>query len=432
MNRTRTAVAVLSAVAGALLLVGGAGPAAAAPARDGHGAVHLLLNSAFGNRPGELVDIEVQGARGRGDVTVSSPVFPRPVRLAVREHAHHARPAIAMTTAPGTYPLTVRAGGRVVAEDRVEVKPSQRPSFTAASPGEVLRPGERLWMAYDDLYPGENGRSFTVRSPAFRKEVRLAHDPSSTDWNNPRLFSGAAELPPGTRDGTYKVTLYGPGGRVVGEKPLTVRAARPGDRDYVGRARGPAFFGTSPASAPESARDQGHRVPAGGTVNVLWRDRSPDPGEEERLTATSPAFERPVRLRRDDSKAGDGDDPRYFAPARIRQGLAPGTYAVTVASHHGRVTKVGHLVVTAATAASSSSSGTSGTSGTSGAPGTKEASGTPRAAGDGGKGGSGGASGMTVAYVAGGTTGGVLAAAGIGVLLRRRAARRAPGGPSSP
>ncbi|MGK5546652.1 hypothetical protein ACSNOH_18255 [Streptomyces sp. URMC 127] len=394
MNRTRTAAAAVLA----LWLVGGAVPASA---DDGNGTVHVLLNSAYDNRPGELVDIEVQGVRERGDVTVSSPVFPHPVRLAPREHAHHGRPAIAMTTGPGTYPLTVRAGGRVVAEDRVEVKPSRRPVFTAALPGEVLRPGERLWVSYDDLYPGETGQSFTVRSPAFRKEVRLAHDPSSADWNNPRFFSGSAELPPGVRDGTYKVTLYGPGGRVVDEKPLTVRAARPGDRDYTGRARGPAFFGTSPASGPEDARERGHRVAAGGTVNVLWRDRAPDPGEEERLTATSPAFERPVRLRRDDSKAGDGDDPRYFAPARIRPGLAPGTYAVTVASHHGRVRKVAHLEVTAASA-------TSGGSGT------------------------GGASGATAAYVAGGTTGGVLAAAGVGAFLRRRAARRALGGPPSP
>ncbi|MEU8551189.1 hypothetical protein AB0C81_30115 [Streptomyces roseoverticillatus] len=400
MNRTRTAVAAVLAT-GTLWCAGGAAPAFAGDGSQ----VHVLLNSAFGNRPGELVDIEVQGVREGGDVTVSSPVFPHAVRLAPRAHAHHGRPAIAMTTGPGTYPLTVRAGGRVVAKDRVEVKPPQRPSFTAASPGEVLRPGERLWMAYDDLYPGESGQSFTVRSPAFRKEVRLAHDPKSTDWNNPRLFSGAAELPQGVRDGTYKVTLYGPGGRVVDEKPLTVRAARPGDRDYVGRVRGPAFFGTSAASGPEDARGRGHRVAAGGTVNVLWRDRAPDPGEEERLTATSPAFERPVRLRRDDSKAGDGDDPRYFAPARIRHGLAPGTYAVTVASHHGRVTKVAHLEVTAAAATTKESSGTSG---------------------------AGGSSGMTVAYVAGGTTGGVLAAAGLGTLLRRRAARRAPGGPPSP
>ncbi|MEU5422356.1 hypothetical protein [Streptomyces sp. NPDC020667] len=343
------------AVVGAAALWPAVGPAQGAAADEGRGAVHLLLNGAFDNRPGGLVDIDVQGVRGRGEVTVSSPVFPRRITLApyqhrapVPEHGHHARPAIAMSTKPGSYPLTVRAGGRVVAQDRVEVGPPRRPRFTVTSPGEVMRPGERLWMTYDDLFPGETGTAFEVRSPAFPAPVRLAHDPSGADWDNPRLFSGGLDLPASVKDGTYKVTLTGPGGREVDHKPLVVRAARPGDRDYVGRPRGPAFFGTSPASGPERARTHGHTVPVGGTVNVLWRDASPDPGEEGRLTATSPAFERPVPLKRDESKAGDGDSPRYYGPAHIRRGLGEGSYPVTVVSHHGRVRKIGQLVVTAA------------------------------------------------------------------------------------
>ncbi|MBT2383697.1 hypothetical protein [Streptomyces sp. ISL-11] len=350
MNRTRTAAVALGAAA--LLAAGGAAPAAAG---DGQGEVHLLLNGGFGNRPGELIDIDVQGRLPHGPVTVSSPVFPRPVRLSPYERrtpdpgrGHHGRPAIAMTVEPGTYPLTVEAGGRVVARDRVEVGRPQRPRFTAGSPGEVLRPGERLWMAYDDLYPGESGTSFSVRSPAFRAPVRLAHDPRGADWHNPRLFSGAARLPATVRDGTYTVALTGPGGRVIEEKRLVVRAARPGDRDYLGRARGPAFFGTSAGAGPDAARTDGHEVTAGGQVNVLWRDQAPDPGEEERLTATSPAFERPVTLRRDDSKAGDGAAPRYYGPARVRRGLEAGRYPVTVVSHHGRVSRTAHLVITEA------------------------------------------------------------------------------------
>ncbi|MEV8477677.1 hypothetical protein [Streptomyces sp. NPDC051173] len=347
------------AVVGAAALWPAFGPAQGAAADDGRGGVHLLLNGAFDNRPGGLVDIDVQGVRGRGDVTVSSPVFPHRVTLAPYEHrapaaerGHHARPAIAMSARPGSYPLTVRAGGRVVAEDKVEVGPPRRPRFTVTSPGEVMRPGERLWMAYDDLFPGETGTAFEARSPAFPAPVRLAHDSSGADWNNPRLFSGGLDLPASVKDGTYKVTLTGPGGREVDAKPLVVRAARPGDRDYVGRARGPAFFGTSPTSGPERARTHGHTVPVGGTVNVLWRDSSPDPGEESRLTATSPAFERPVPLKRDESKAGDGDLPRYYGPARIRHGLGEGSYPVTVVSHHGRVRKIGQLVVTAASSPS--------------------------------------------------------------------------------
>ncbi|MCC3770145.1 hypothetical protein [Streptomyces sp. UNOC14_S4] len=355
MNWTRAVIAVVSA--GALW------PAGAAAAddgrggrdvRDGRSGVHLLLNGAFDNRPGGLVDIDVQGVRGRGEVTVSSPVFGRSVRLTPYEHrapeaarGHHARPAIAMAVRPGSYPLTVRAGGHVVAEDRVEVGPARRPRFTVTSPGEVMRPGEQLWMAYDDLFPGETGTAFEARSPAFPAPVRLAHDPKSADWNNPRLFSGGLALPAAVKDGTYKVTLTGPGGRVLDEKPLTVRAARPGDRDYLGRAHGPAFFDTAVSSGPSLARTR-HKVAVGGTVNVLWRDGAPDPGEEGRIVATSPAFERPVLLRRDESKAGDGDAPRYYGPARIRKGLGAGSYPVLVVSHHGRVRKISRLLVTEA------------------------------------------------------------------------------------
>ncbi|MFH9419577.1 hypothetical protein [Streptomyces sp. NPDC017529] len=79
---------------------------------------------------------------------------------------------------------------------------------------------------------------------------------------------------------------------------------------------------------------------------MLWSDASPDPGEETALTATSPAFPRPVRLNRDDSKAADGADPRYYATDRIRPDLAPGSYPATVVSHHRRVQKSGRVLVT--------------------------------------------------------------------------------------
>ncbi|PNE35752.1 hypothetical protein AF335_04730 [Streptomyces eurocidicus] len=331
------------------------GVAAGQDAGDGRrgGEVQLLLNGAFDSRPGELIDIDVRGVAERVAVRVVSPAFDRPVELTPyaprtpgEGRGHHARPAVSATARPGSHPLTVEAGGRVVAEDRVEVGPARRPRFTVASPGGPLRPGQRLWMAYDDLYPGETGTAFSVRSSAFRASVSLAHDPGGPDWNNPRLFAGSAELPPALEDGTYRVVLTGPGGRAIDERPLTVRAARPGDRDYLGRARGPALFGGPAAPGPDAARVYGHAVAAGGTVHVLWQDEAPDAGEEERLRATSPAFAHPVRLRRDDSKAADGQDPRYLGPARVREDLEPGRYPVTVVSHHGRVKRTGRLTVT--------------------------------------------------------------------------------------
>ncbi|MEU1826476.1 hypothetical protein ABZ502_29075 [Streptomyces abikoensis] len=373
MNWTRTAVAVVGT--GTLWL----GGSAAAVAHDAHrgiygspgtrgiqetrgdpGGVQVLLNGAFGNRPGELIDIDVRGLRAGSGVSVTSPVFDSRVPLAPYDNAGdpgatgpdggeglHARPAISSRARPGTYPLRVHAGGRVVAEEQVEIKAPRRPEFRVGIKDDVLRPGEQLGVSYDDLYPGETGDSFAVASPLLPAPVPLVHDPRGTHWNNPRMFTALVSVPPDAKDGTYKVTLTAPGGRRVDEKPLVVRAARVGDSDYVGRARGPAFFPFD--GRPEAARAYGHRVPPGGTVNVLWRDAAPDPGEDDRLTATSPAFERPVPLRRDDSKASDGDDPRYYGPARVRRGLEPGRYAVTVISHHGRVKRTGHLQVTGAT-----------------------------------------------------------------------------------
>ncbi|MFF5131759.1 hypothetical protein ACFY41_33165 [Streptomyces syringium] len=337
MKWTRAAVAVV----GMGLMWPTAGLAVA---DDGPGGgVNLLVNGAFDNRPGELIDIDVRGVRAGADVTVSSPVFDRPVRLAPSDGGHHARPAVEMSTPPGTYPLKVEADGKIVAREQVEVKASERPTFQVTTPGDELRPGEQLGMWFDDLYPGETGDAFTVRSPAFPAPIRLTHDPKGADWNNPRMFSALVRLPADAKDGTYKVELTGPDGRTLQNKDLVVRAARPGDSDYVGKARGPAFF--SDEDRPEDARSSGAKIAAGGSVNVLWSDESPDPGEEGRLTATSPAFERAVRLKRDDSKAGDGDDPRYYGPARVRTDLESGRYPVTVVSHHGRVKRTGHLVV---------------------------------------------------------------------------------------
>ncbi|MBZ4324349.1 hypothetical protein, partial [Streptomyces huiliensis] len=345
MKRTVRAAATVAAGAGAVLLVGGAGASAADEP------VHVLVNGAFENRPGELVDIDVRGVRAGAAVTAHSPAFGRPVRLAPyggrapdAGRGHHARPAVALTARPGAYPLTVRVGGRTVAEDLVRVRLPKPPVFHVTDGGGALRPGERVGLWYDDLYPGERGTSFTVRSPVFPAPVRLVHDPRGSHWNNPRMFGASVTLPSGAKDGTYKVTLTGPRGRALRETRLVVRAARPGDGDYLGRTRGPAFFAAP--GGPDRARTDGHRVGAGGTVNVLWRDASPDPGEDGRLTATSPAFETPVPLRRDESKAGDGDDPRYLGPARIRRALGPGAYPVTVVSHHGRVRRTGHLLVT--------------------------------------------------------------------------------------
>ncbi len=300
-----------------------------------------------GARPGELADLSLEGEpRGLKAVTATSSAFSRPVTFKWSEYGgdYEAVATLGISDKPGGYPLAVKIGDRVVARDRLRVLPSERPSFevqTLYAP--VARPGELIDAEFDDLYPGETGTDFTVRSTALAGPVRLVHN-NQLDHFTPRLFTAAPHLRADLADGRYAFDLYGPDGRRIAEKSLTVRAARPGDSDYLGKARGPAFF---PPFDIDKAREHGYRVRAGGRVYVLWKDAYPDPGEENRLSASSPAFTHPVNLRLDDSKAADGDDPRYYALATVRTGLRPGTYPVTVVAHHGRVRRTNYLTITA-------------------------------------------------------------------------------------
>ncbi|WP_431044131.1 hypothetical protein ACQUSR_21020 [Streptomyces sp. P1-3] len=366
MSWTRVwAVAVCGGVLGCAVAAGPAAADGAGPAGEGDPSVSLILNGAMDARPGEIVDLRLEGIspeRGQAKVVASSPAFGDKVHLVHKKDvvsegtegdvvvsSYAAREPLAMTARPGTYPVVVKVGSKEVARDEVKVVASQRPTFDVSAFHEEARPGERLYLEFDDLYPGETGTDFTVRSKAFTAPVRLTHD-KERDWYNPRLFTARPDLPSDVRDGTYAVTLTGPDGKRITERKMTVRAARPGDGDYVGEVRQLRFFGRN--GSPDQSRAKGFRVASGGVVNVLLRDVTPDVGEEYRLTATSPAFESPAKLRLDDSKAADGDDHRrFYGPARIRRGLEPGTYPVTVVSHHGRVKKTADLVVTEGSAA---------------------------------------------------------------------------------
>jgi hypothetical protein len=161
---------------------------------------------------------------------------------------------------------------------------------------------------------------------------------------NPRAFSARPELKAVLADGTYTFELYGPHGRRIAGKRLKVRASRPGDPDYLAKAYGPEFYDPGQGYAGGT---RGFRAGAGRQVAVMWHDAYPDPGEETRLTATSQAFTGALRLRHDDSKAADGDGPRFTGTATVRSDLGPGRYPVTIVAHHGRVRKTEYLTVTA-------------------------------------------------------------------------------------
>jgi len=321
---------------------GSASPAPVTPA----GKPSLILNGQSDARPGALVQLILYGVapkQGGDAVAAESAAFGRPVRLRWDGQNYSALATVRMTARPGAYPLTVTVHDRVVGRDSVKVVPSQRPSFTLSASTDVTRPGEPVWFGFDDLYPGEKGTDFTVRSAALPKPVRLVHD-SIDGYYNPRAFSARQALKSPLADGTYTFTLYGPDGRRIAEKSLKVRASRPGDPDYLGSTSGPNFYEPGRTWWNDDAQ---FKVEAGHQVSVMWHDVYPDPSEENTLTATSPAFTGVLHLRHDDSKGADGDDPRFIGDATIRPGIEPGRYPVTVVAHHGRVKKTAYVTVTA-------------------------------------------------------------------------------------
>ncbi|MHC5905065.1 hypothetical protein ACVNF4_14345 [Streptomyces sp. S6] len=305
----------------------------------------LDLNGRDDARPGKLIQMIlywVDHAQGGDAVVVRSAAFDGPVRLKWDSDNYWALVTVPMTTRPGSYPLTLTVRDRVIVHDTVKVLPSQRPSFTLSA-SDVTRPGESVSFEFDDLYPGEKDTDFTVRSAALAKPVRLVHN-DVYDYYNPRAFSASPQLKADLADGTYTFTLCGPGGRRIAEKSLKVRASKPGDRDYLGSPSGPDLYDPGRSWWKDAPP---FKVRAGHKVGVMWHDLYPDPGEENTLTATSPAFTGVLRLPHDITKGADGDDPRFNGEATIRPGLKPGRYPVTVVAHHGRVKRTAYVTVTA-------------------------------------------------------------------------------------
>ncbi|MGW0883423.1 hypothetical protein [Streptomyces sp. NPDC002671] len=333
---------VAASVCGGVLSCGGlAWPAAAGedPPR--------ITQAYAGPRPGEAIGIDLLNYERKPGVhlVAESPVFAAPIRMddpAVDTDGEGAKAPIPASAKPGSYPLVVKAGGKVVARDTIDVKPPRRP-FIELDENRVRRPGTTVSLYFDDLYPGEAGKSFTAHSTAFTSPIRLVRNKES--WNNTRYFIALhVPLRYTVQDGTYAVRVTDADGKRKAETRLEVRSAHPGDDDYLGKARGPAFFGEGGHLL--SARAKGSTIAAGRTVYVRWQDAYPDPGEEERMTATSPAFQAPAKLKADDLKGHEGDAPIFWGPARIKPDLKPGSYPVTVVSHHGRVKKTGYLTVT--------------------------------------------------------------------------------------
>src|SRR5689334_15855840 len=100
-----------------------------------------VISQAYaGPRPGEAIGIDLLNyARKPGvELVAESPVFAAPVRLdgpAGNTGGEGVRAPIPASARPGSYPLVVKAGGKVVARDTIDVKPPRRPFIEVGAGG---------------------------------------------------------------------------------------------------------------------------------------------------------------------------------------------------------------------------------------------------------------------------------------------------------
>ncbi|MFI9722388.1 hypothetical protein ACIHFE_22470 [Streptomyces sp. NPDC052396] len=177
----------------------------------------------------------------------------------------------------------------------------------------------------------------TVTSPALQRTARLtpksAGSPDSTEVYGPEQMQ---RLRADLRPGSYRLTAASHG-RTVAVTDLTVTAQA--------KARINSF------EAWPKAKHPGSRV----TLCLIDEQAAPD---EKSLTATSPAFDGPVKLTADSAddnacQSADGSDTLYSGHATVASGLAADTYPVTVVSHHGGNTSTQKITVTRDAAKSS-------------------------------------------------------------------------------
>ncbi|MFE2324772.1 hypothetical protein ACFXD5_12785 [Streptomyces sp. NPDC059385] len=204
----------------------------------------------------------------------------------------------------------------------------------------------RLVFQDEGQQPGEPGGEFqigilgmpsgwdtvSVTSPALAQPVPLVPSAQGATDSDRNAYEARASVPLGVAPGTYALTATSHG-RTVATAQLTV-------------AFGPAMIRRFGILRPDTVL--GDPVRPGSTVTVLLGDDHPMPGEGS-LVAKSPAFTKDVRIRTngpDDPgcKCDDGST-LYTGHTTLRDDLPPGTYPLTVVSHHGRETHTTQIVL---------------------------------------------------------------------------------------
>ncbi|MFJ7204395.1 hypothetical protein ACIQWR_12780 [Streptomyces sp. NPDC098789] len=226
--------------------------------------------------------------------------------------------------------------------------PSSSPATTApagprlgfSGPFQLVETGGPIWIGVAGM--PEGWTEAVASSPALVEPVPLAPEPPGLPGGEPgngrpadqeHTYRVRADIAPGT----YTVTLTS-GGRPVATAPLTVVA--PGSADIRRFVLGPReeFLGGDASVAVR---------PGAEAVVVLTDDRAAD--GENSLLVKSPVFERPLKIVR-----GGPDDPGckcddggtvFSGHARVRHGVRPGTYDMTVVSHHGKETTTRRVTI---------------------------------------------------------------------------------------
>ncbi|MFJ8017024.1 hypothetical protein [Streptomyces sp. NPDC096339] len=173
----------------------------------------------------------------------------------------------------------------------------------------------------------------SVTSPALAEPVRLTPSAQGATDSDRDTYEAWASVATDVAPGTYALTATSHG-RTVATAQLTVAPF------------GPAMIRRFGILRPDKVL--GDPARPGSTVTVLLGDDHAMPGEDS-LVAKSPAFTKDVRIRThgpDDPgcKCDDGST-LYTGHTTLRDDLPPGTYPLTVVSHHGRETHTAHIVL---------------------------------------------------------------------------------------
>ncbi|MER5732772.1 hypothetical protein ABT084_31330 [Streptomyces sp. NPDC002138] len=210
------------------------------------------------------------------------------------------------------------------------------PRLGFSGPFAQIETGGQIWIGLEGM--PEGWKEAVVSSPALAEPVPFVPEPGGQPGTGraadpAHTYRVRADIAPGS----YPVTASSEG-RTVATAQLQVVAA--GAADITRFAFGPReeFLGG----------DVSNPVRPGAEALVVLTDYRPADGEKT-VVVTSPVFDGPVTLRQDSPddpgcKCDDGGTV-YAGHARVRSGVAAGTYTMTAVSHRGKETTTRRVTI---------------------------------------------------------------------------------------